>query len=94
MIIYDASAFFERISRKDIDTNCFILDLTMYEVSNVILKHCSALKSISNNEAISLLKIVSNWGNVIYIQHSDLSEIFSLASSLGLTFYDSAYVYF
>lgn len=94
MILYDASAFFERILKKEVNVNGFILDLTFYEVGNTILKHNKMLKKIDGREAKSLLIIVSNWKNVLYIKEENLPEIFSYSISLGLSFYDASYIYF
>jgi len=94
MKIYDSSAFFEAANSKTLDVEAFILDLTFYEIGNVVLKHLSMLKDISKEDAGSFIAMLSNWNRVLFVQQDDLHEIFSIATSLNLTFYDSAYVYF
>lgn len=94
MKIYDSSAFFEAASSKTLDVEAFILDLTLYEVGNVVLKHESLLKDISRQDAESFINILSNWNRVLFIQQDDLQGIFSISLTTNLTFYDSAYVYF
>jgi predicted nucleic acid-binding protein len=94
MKIYDSSAFFEAASSKTLDAESFILDLTFYEVGNVVMKHASLLKDISKEDAESFVTILANWNKVLFIQQDDLKEIFSIAFATRLTFYDSAYVYF
>lgn len=94
MIVYDASAFFERILKKNLDLRGFILDLSLYEIGNVVLKHYSKLKKLDKKESESILKISSNWKNLIYIHANDLNRIFDLALNTETTFYDASYIYF
>jgi len=39
MILYDISAFFSHLQSNKLDINGFILDLTFYELGNVLWKH-------------------------------------------------------
>ncbi|MCK4319357.1 type II toxin-antitoxin system VapC family toxin [Candidatus Micrarchaeota archaeon] len=93
MIIYDASAFFERIKEKNIDLNGFITSLTFYEVGNVVLKHSTILKEIGKEEAASFLKILSNWKNVLYPDQHELESVYGIALETKLTFYDAIYIH-
>ncbi len=93
MIIYDASSFFERLQRKDLDLESFILDITIYEIGNVAIKHATILKDISGDDAKSLLKIVANWKNVLYLDQAEAGDVYDIAQKSGLTFYDAAYAY-
>ncbi len=94
MKIHDCSVFFEKISEKKPDLSAFILDLTIYEFGNVVLKHHAKLNKIDKKEAAALLKIISNWKNFIYINQKDSEDIYTLAHRIGLTFYDAAYVFY
>lgn len=94
MKIYDTSALFEHIGKTKLELSAFILDLTIYEFGNVVLKHHKKFKKIEEEEAEGLIDIISNWGNFIYVNKSDSREIYSLACGLGLTFYDAAYVFY
>lgn len=94
MIIYDASAFVERVMRKDLDLEGVILDLTIYEVGNVLLKHHKHLKKIGIEEARSFLAILSSWKNILHVYPSDSFEIFEIALRTNLTVYDASYVFF
>ncbi len=94
MKIYDASAFFERILKKEIEPDAFVIDLTVYEMGNITLKHERKLKTISREEAISILTILSEWSPVIFIRPEETPFIYQTASNLELTFYDAAYIFF
>lgn len=94
MIIYDASALFNAIIKKEMETEAFILDLTLYEAGNIVVKHALQMKDLPRESADSALVVLANWMRIIYVQQYEVPEIFKTASSLGLTFYDAAYVYF
>jgi predicted nucleic acid-binding protein len=94
MIIYDSSAFFDCLLDKSVNTGYYILDLTYYEIGNVVLKHLKKLKTIDEEQANSLIDITGNWNNVLFVQRNDLQEIFKIASKLEITYYDATYVYF
>ncbi len=94
MILYDASAFFVHLEKKSIDYTAFILDLTYYEVGNILWKHICKLKTITLGESKEPLQIIQNWQNTISLEKSELPAILELAAELGLSFYDAAYVFY
>ena len=94
MKLYDASAWFKSIQDRNLDLTGFVLDLTLYEVGNVVYKHKVLMRNISSEEAGGILKILENWENVIYIRPEYAGEIFKVAERLGLTYYDAAYVFY
>lgn len=95
MILYDASAFFELLKQEKLDHNAFLLDLSIYEIGNVIWKHSSILKQITESEAGKIINLVEDWPNIIRIDTKiDSAPILGTALQEKLTFYDSAYIYF
>lgn len=94
MKIYDASGLFLDIERNTLDNEGFILDITYFEVGNIVHKHHNLLKKIDAVEASEILEILESWKNIIYIRSEDVQGIFSICSQTKLSYYDSAYVYF
>ncbi len=94
MILYDASALFDEIIAKSVQLEAFILDLTVYEMGNIILQHRKKEKIMDVQTAETTLKIVEDWKNIMSIQMDDIGKIYKVAYELDLTFYDAAYAYF
>ncbi|MGQ4892231.1 MAG: type II toxin-antitoxin system VapC family toxin [Candidatus Njordarchaeia archaeon] len=79
----------------------FILDLTIYEVGNAIWKDLYLIKrgKIKTNlggvrELIEAVIEILAQLNVLSINLEDFDRIIEESTNLGLTFYDSAYVYY
>jgi len=94
MILYDTSALFERISKGSADKEGFILDLTVYEIGNVLWKQAFKTKAISKSDAESILEVVNLWERIIRVSPDDEKGIFKVCETTGLTFYDAAYIHF
>ena len=93
MRIYDTSYLVDGITRGK-DLRGAILDLTLYEIANVVKKAVER-GEITEKEGEILLKYLTTLDlNVIRIQTDDLQKILSIAKRYGLTAYDAAYVYF
>ena len=73
-----------------------ILDLTLYELGNIIWKACRLRRVISEEEALEgandLAKVLELASRVQF-KGGDVEEVMRLALSLGLTFYDASYLY-
>ena len=93
-MIYDTSAFIYLAGYNKLDKDNFILDLTLYEVGNVIYKHIKKLKIMTPKETEKLLAIASEWPNIIRVEQEDLSKIETISVKLDLTFYDAAYLFY
>ncbi|MFA5382760.1 MAG: type II toxin-antitoxin system VapC family toxin [Candidatus Micrarchaeia archaeon] len=96
MYIYDSSAFYELIKTKDLNTENFILDLTFYEVGNILWKYCTLLKKkteFCKKDLENICNILENWERVIRIYPLDTQYILEIAIKNKLTFYDAAYIY-
>ena len=61
--LYDPSAFYELISREELSPDGFILDLTVYEVGNILAKRKLFLKTATKGEEAQLISFVSDWEN-------------------------------
>ncbi len=83
-MLLDASAFFWAIKEGLDLREHFVLDLTFYELGNIVWKRKLGA------ELLELLEFC----RVIYIWHEDLPEILKIARDEGLTFYDASYVHF
>jgi predicted nucleic acid-binding protein len=74
----------------------FILDLTLYELGNIIWKACSLRRVISEEEALEgakdLAKVLE-LASRVQLKGGDVEEVMRLAPRLGLTFYDASYLY-
>lgn len=96
MYIYDTSAFYELIKTKKLDTDYFIIDLTFYEIGNVLWKHCNLLKKkteFCKKDLENIFNVLQNWERVIRIYPFDMKSILNIAINNKITFYDSAYIY-
>ena len=99
--VLDASAIdalLERMKDKGLIyfKGSYILDLTLYELANIIWKACSLRKVISEEEALEgakdLAKVLE-LARRVQLKEEDVEEVMRLALSLGLTFYDASYLY-
>lgn len=71
----------------------YILTLTPYEIGNALWKEATLIKSLTINEAITLLNMISKVYNCLNIVSPKNSiMVLRLAHELRLTYYDSSYV--
>jgi predicted nucleic acid-binding protein len=99
--VLDASAIgalLERMKDKGLIylKGSLILDLTLYELGNIIWKACRLRRVISEKEAMEgakdLAKVLELTRRV-ELKGRDMEEVMKLALGLGLTFYDASYLY-
>ncbi|RLE77108.1 MAG: PIN domain nuclease [Thermoprotei archaeon] len=70
-----------------------VLDLTLYEVGNVVWKEYR-LGRISDLKAVaSMFSEVLSWVGVDRVRPKEVKEVAKLAASRGMTFYDASYIY-
>jgi len=94
--LLDTNALLDLIRRRKMIENYYILDLTIYEIGNVIWKETILFKNLTEREAIEFMKNIINILqniNIIRIQE-DLDKIMEIAIREELTYYDAAYLYF
>jgi predicted nucleic acid-binding protein len=97
MKLIDTSYFYDVILSKDqaLVLDSYVLDLTLYELGNVLWKHYKKLKTISKSDYLTFQNSILDLSlNVIRFDQCDFSAISSLADRFNLTFYDSAYVFY
>jgi len=94
MIIYDSSAFVAHIDNDTLDYDAYILDLTIFEVGNIVWKRKVKMKDLSKEQVKLTLDVLRDWENKIRISEEDISKIFEIAENLRLTYYDASYVHF
>lgn len=101
--LFDASAFIFLIKKATVQTtfhhlqNLLILDLTVYEVGNVLLKETQLAKFLTPKEIETLEKvtqIVLSKTEKILNQDTVFQQIMEIAKTENLSFYDSSYIYF
>ncbi|MHA1616708.1 MAG: type II toxin-antitoxin system VapC family toxin [Candidatus Njordarchaeales archaeon] len=96
--LFDTNALLDIIRRgRDVILGQYILDLTIYEIGNVIWKEVVLFKSLKKDEAKLLLEHLNNIiakMNVIRISAEDTAEILEISTNKRITFYDAAYLYF
>jgi len=102
MQIPDSSAvaiILKRLREKSIEIleDKVTLDLTRYELGNVVWKECALNKLISPEEAVNKAKDLAKILEVTKVDKVESSEDFErtmrLATELKLTFYDAVYLY-
>jgi predicted nucleic acid-binding protein len=101
--LFDASAFIFLIKKANVQTtfqqlqNLLILDLTVYEVGNTLLKKNRLTKFLTPQEIKTLEKvtqIVLSRTDKIINQDLVFQQIIEIAKTENLSFYDSSYIYF
>jgi predicted nucleic acid-binding protein len=99
--VLDASAIgalLERMKDKGLIylKGTIILDLTLYELGNIIWKACHLRRVLSEEEAMEgakdLVKVLE-LARRVQLKGEDVEEVMRLALRLGLTFYDASYLY-
>jgi predicted nucleic acid-binding protein len=96
--LFDSSAIFRAIKENKIEflAGNYTLELTRYELGNIIWKDCVLHAKVSEQEAKMLatsIKHTLTIMNVMEITDSE-EEILETAIKLKITFYDASYVYF
>jgi len=95
MILYDASAFFELLKEQKLELDSFLLDLSFYEIGNVIWKHKNILRQISDADTKKIVELLCCWQNVIRLEwEKDFRPIVEITLSENITFYDASYLHF
>jgi predicted nucleic acid-binding protein len=101
--LFDASAFIFLIKKANVQTtfqqlqNLFILDLTVYEIGNTLLKENRLTQFLTPKEIDNLEKVtqlVLSRTEKILNQNIILQQIIKIAKTENLSFYDSSYIYF
>ncbi|MDR2707697.1 MAG: type II toxin-antitoxin system VapC family toxin [Nitrososphaerota archaeon] len=101
--LFDASAFIFLIKKANVQTtlqqlqNLFILDLTVYEVGNTLLKESNITKFLTSKEINTLEKVtqtILSKTEKIINQDSTFQQIIKIAKTENLSFYDSSYIYY
>ncbi|MGQ4891171.1 MAG: type II toxin-antitoxin system VapC family toxin [Candidatus Njordarchaeia archaeon] len=96
--LFDTSALMDLIERKkhNILKGQYVLDLTVYEVGNIIWKMVNIFGSLNKRSAIELSKqinIIISKLNILRIENN-MENILEIAVNERLTFYDASYIYF
>ncbi len=101
--LFDASAFIFLIKKANVQTalqqlqNLFILDLTVYEVGNILLKEAKLTKFLTKKEISTLEKvtqIILSRTDKIINKDVTFQQIIEIAKTENISFYDSSYIYF
>jgi predicted nucleic acid-binding protein len=101
--LFDASSFIFLIKKANVQTtlqhlqNLFILDLTVYEVGNALLKESNITKFLTPKEINTLEKvtqIILSRTEKILNQDVTFQQIMQIAKTENISFYDSSYIYF
>jgi len=101
--LFDASAFIFLIKKANVQAalqhlqNLLILDLTIYEIGNTLLRESKITKFLTQKEIDTLEKvtqIILSKTEKILNQTVILQQIMEIAKTENLSFYDSSYIYF
>lgn len=101
--LFDASAFIFLIKKANVQTtfqqlqNLLILDLTVYEVGNTLLKENKLTKFLTQKDIETLeraTQLVLSKAEKIINKNIILQKIIEIAKTENLSFYDSSYIYF
>jgi len=101
--LFDASAFIFLIKKANVPTtfqhlqNLLILDLTVYEIGNTLLKENRLTKFLTPTEIETLERVTQTVlarTEKILNQPAILQQIIEIAKTENLSFYDSSYIYF
>lgn len=97
MSLLDASSIFEALKTINLRSleGYSTLDLARYEVGNTIWKHRSLLHTLTQEEAMLLMKEASllfSLLNVVDVSGREVA-VLDLAGNLRTTFYDASYLH-
>jgi len=94
--LIDASALINLISTEDYERiiNGSILDLTYYEIGNIVWKWVKIRKTVKEEEAIDLFNNIIRLLEKasVYTVKEIEDKVLKVAIELDLTYYDSAYL--
>jgi len=95
--IFDSSTIFKAIKENKVEVlaNNSTLDLTRYELGNILWKEHTLHKRISREELEKLVKLVNNVLNLMETLTINCheQETLNIADDLKITFYDASYIY-
>jgi predicted nucleic acid-binding protein len=96
--LFDSSAIFRAIKENKIEllTGNYTLELSRYELGNIIWKDCALQAKVSEQEAKMMAKIIKHTLSIMDLLEvaSNEEEILETAIKQKITFYDASYVYF
>jgi predicted nucleic acid-binding protein len=99
--LFDSSALMNIIQIRgskayDLLKNNFTIDLTYYEIGNIIWKfvYRKLISLQEGSELIENMEGVFNSLNVIQSKIDDIKPIFAIATKQNITFYDSAFIHY
>jgi len=95
--LLDSSAIFKAIKENAIDRTAgsHTLELTRYELGNIVWKQRSLHKTINREESLRLIKIIADVLDTLQIHHAKgkEAETLNLAEDTNTTFYDASYLH-
>ena len=95
--LFDSSTIFKAVKENAVEVLAgnFTLDLTRYELGNILWKEYTLNKRISREESKKLVKIIKDVLDLLETLTISCNEeeILSIADGLKITFYDASYVY-
>jgi predicted nucleic acid-binding protein len=95
--IFDSSSIFKAIKENKVEilADNYTLELTRYELGNILWKELTLHGRFDRDELTRLVKVIKKVLNLMEILsvkcHEE--EILAVAKKLKLTFYDASYVY-
>jgi predicted nucleic acid-binding protein len=96
--LFDSSAIFKAIKENTVETllGNNTLELTRYELGNVLWKESTLHKRLTNDESKKLVRLVKQVLNIMQVLEVGCHEeaILDAAQRLKLTFYDASYVFY
>lgn len=95
--IFDSSTIFKAIKENAVEVlaNNSTLDLTRYELGNILWKEHTLRKRINREELEKLVRLIKNVLNLMETLtiNGYEEETLSIADNLKITFYDASYIY-
>jgi len=96
--IFDSSAIFRAVKNGSVDTLAgnFTIELARYELGNILWKESTLHKRVGGDELKRLVPLIKRLFNLMQVLDAACheQEILNTAGKLGLTFYDSSYVFY
>ncbi|MFQ6051734.1 MAG: type II toxin-antitoxin system VapC family toxin [Candidatus Hydrothermarchaeota archaeon] len=98
MMLFDASALLNILEREnslEILKNCFISDLTCYEIGNAIWKSVYR-ELLTEEEALKLLKIFGEMAKILKVaalEKEKMKDVLEISIKESISFYDASYIF-